>query len=184
MADSQPSKACKRCHEVKPLSEFSAERLSPDGKRYECRPCRAILYREYKAKNPDVVRATQRASYAKNKAKIRVKNVNNSVNNRVRNRDNQRRRRAAGLVPKRSQADRLRQNARYYAKYPEKFVAHRAVAVAVRTGRLIKPKTCSKCGAGGWIQASHDDYTKPLQIEWLCVKCHRIKDAAAYAPKD
>jgi hypothetical protein len=43
---------------------------------------------------------------------------------------------------------------------------------ATRTKQLIKPKNCSKCGKTGRIHGHHNDYKKPLEIEWLCVQCH------------
>jgi len=50
------------------------------------------------------------------------------------------------------------------------------VYLAVKTGKLIRPSTCSKCGAQGKIQGSHNDYTRPLDVEWLCARCHNHKD--------
>lgn len=56
--------------------------------------------------------------------------------------------------------------------------AGRAVRKAIQEGLLHRPDTCEKCGRTNCkIEASHDDYTKPLEVEWLCVRCHRQKDA-------
>lgn len=57
--------------------------------------------------------------------------------------------------------------------------AQNKVERAIKTGFLIRPKTCSKCkqtkifkdGRSG-IQAHHCDYNKPLEVLWLCQKCH------------
>ena len=32
-----------------------------------------------------------------------------------------------------------------------------------------------------FLEMSHDDYDKALQVEFLCVTCHRRKDAANVA---
>jgi len=57
--------------------------------------------------------------------------------------------------------------------------AQNLVYIAVRDGRLVRPERCSKCRSKrGTIEASHDDYSKPLQIEWLCASCHHKKDKA------
>jgi hypothetical protein len=55
-------------------------------------------------------------------------------------------------------------------KYPEKYAARQAVRVALRSGKLTK-KPC-RCGSLN-VQAHHSDYSKPLQVEWLCRPCHR-----------
>ena len=48
--------------------------------------------------------------------------------------------------------------------------ARSAVVYAVRTGRLIR-RACNICGSLG-TEAHHCDYSKPLEVEWLCRKHH------------
>ena len=53
--------------------------------------------------------------------------------------------------------------------------ANHLVTRAVRNGELIRPKTCSACGGNNRalpMHGHHDDYTKPLDVIWLCAKCH------------
>jgi len=69
----------------------------------------------------------------------------------------------------------------YRIKFPEKVSAHQAVHRAIRKGTLIRPDTCEDCGKRGSIEASHNDYSKPLEVNWLCKKCHRIKDNGIWA---
>lgn len=56
---------------------------------------------------------------------------------------------------------------------PEKFAARQQVFTAIRTGKLERPTTCQACGGLGAVEAHHDDYSKPLEVEWLCVPCHK-----------
>jgi len=65
-----------------------------------------------------------------------------------------------------------RGRAKYVQKNPEKWAAHVALNNAVRDGRVTKPGACQNCGAGGRIEGHHDDYAKPLDVEWLCRSCH------------
>jgi len=47
----------------------------------------------------------------------------------------------------------------------------------VRQGNITKPSTCERCGADDKkIEGSHDDYSKVLEVEWLCKSCHVKKD--------
>lgn len=45
---------------------------------------------------------------------------------------------------------------------------------AVHEGRIEKGP-CTRCGAGD-AEAHHEDYSKPLEVVWLCRPCHRIRD--------
>lgn len=51
--------------------------------------------------------------------------------------------------------------------------AHRMVIQALRHGDLIKPCTCGQCGCiTEFLDAHHLDYSKPLEVIWLCRSCH------------
>lgn len=44
---------------------------------------------------------------------------------------------------------------------------------ALRSGKLKKPKTCSKCNKSSEnIEAHHSNYDKPMQVVWVCTSCH------------
>lgn len=45
------------------------------------------------------------------------------------------------------------------------------VAKAIRTGKLV-PQPCEVCGATK-VDAHHDDYSRPLDVRWLCRGHHR-----------
>jgi len=65
-------------------------------------------------------------------------------------------------------------------KYPEKAAAQKTFNEAVRRGRLVRPETCETCRqkpprnrlGRSSIQGHHDDYSKPLEVRWLCQPCH------------
>ena len=60
---------------------------------------------------------------------------------------------------------------------PDKRAAHFMVNNAVRDGRLSKPDRCHECGSGGRIHGHHEDYSKPLEVDWLCPTCHQKRHA-------
>lgn len=43
---------------------------------------------------------------------------------------------------------------------------------AIRDGTLVRPEKCEYCGCNGKIEAHHRDYGKPLEVIWVCRKCH------------
>ena len=58
---------------------------------------------------------------------------------------------------------------------PENNIKNKArtkVNTALKSGVLIRPEYCSCCGAKTFVEAHHKDYNKPLEITWLCKKCH------------
>ena len=61
-------------------------------------------------------------------------------------------------------------------KHPEKASARTALNNAVRYGRIIKPHYCTQCfKTGERIHGHHSDYSKPLDVEWLCAECHGLR---------
>lgn len=56
---------------------------------------------------------------------------------------------------------------------PEKKAAQSAVNNAVRDGRLKKPGHCEDCcSANDRIHGHHEDYSRQLEVVWLCPACH------------
>ena len=66
----------------------------------------------------------------------------------------------------------------YMNDHPEAKAAHRALNIAVRWGR-IKKQPCSNCGSTENLHAHHEDYSKPLDVIWLCCLCHRREHGGA-----
>lgn len=54
------------------------------------------------------------------------------------------------------------------AAHPEKNSAYLKVYRAIKKGLLIR----EKCFCGQKAEAHHDDYSKPLDVKWLCKKHH------------
>lgn len=63
-----------------------------------------------------------------------------------------------------------------------KNAARRSVRWALLSGKMIKPTICEHCGKDSSkgevkrIEAHHHDYSKKLEVEWLCSPCHYKED--------
>lgn len=142
-------KQCFKCKESKPLSEFYKHPMMGDGRLGKCKKC---------AKK-DVADRVDRLS--KNPAWL--------ASERERCRKKQEKYRKLGLYLKVNPETR----SRWIMKNPHKVKAHQLSSRAVRSGKLIKKNACEMCGASGVkIEKHHPDYSKPLFVQWLCVKCH------------
>jgi hypothetical protein len=59
--------------------------------------------------------------------------------------------------------------------HPEIPIAHKAVTDAVKSGALTVPDACEECGQPGAPAAHHENYFRPLAVEWLCRSCHSTR---------
>lgn len=65
---------------------------------------------------------------------------------------------------------------------PQQRAANIAVGNAVRDGRLVPAKACEDCGhdfSEFRREGHHADYSKPLEVEWLCSLCHGKRHRSA-----
>ena len=62
---------------------------------------------------------------------------------------------------------------RYNKNHPERYKAKNVLKVAVIWGK-IKKYPCEVCGDKK-SEGHHEDYSKPLEVIWLCHKHHLIK---------
>ena len=141
-------KTCTKCNESKPVEAFRPDERSPDGYAYWCRRCFNRASEASKRRNKEAYNAKERAKYARRMVKLHGDGyvVGSPENRSVR---------ASKLDP---EVKRLRHNARR--------VTRRAIA----EGKLVK-LPCQVCG--GDSEAHHPDYSKPLDVVWLCASHHK-----------
>jgi hypothetical protein len=59
---------------------------------------------------------------------------------------------------------------------------------AVAKGVIVRPESCDSCGeipprmkdGRSAIQGHHPDYSKPLEVRWLCQRCHHKEHKDAF----
>ena len=76
--------------------------------------------------------------------------------------------------------DGYRYTKRFREKNPEKVLAHDRVRRAKEAGILV-PGPCEVCGATN-AHAHHEDYSKPLEVRWICQPCHNAVHAGERRP--
>lgn len=59
--------------------------------------------------------------------------------------------------------------------------------VYLRRGFILPGTACAECGTDGGLEMHHDDYSKPLEVTWMCRPCHlslhrHVKRAGSDAP--
>lgn len=66
-------------------------------------------------------------------------------------------------------------NKRSLELHPEKTHARSVLKAAVRAGRIVKPGHCEDCCGEfkvAQLHGHHENYEKPLEVNWLCERCH------------
>lgn len=142
-------KECFKCRASKPLDEFYLHPEMADGRLGKCKDCTRRDVRSNR-----VVRIDYYRHYDRGRA-MNPERVEQRVEYLVSE---------AGKSAKR----RSIQNERL--KFPHKTKARQALARAVRSGKLAR-KPCEKCGDAN-SQGHHADYSKPLDVNWLCARHH------------
>jgi len=143
------NKHCGSCNTDKEETEFGKRAASIDGLSAKCKSCQSI-YDKKRANNPDRVKA--RADYSKTADGI-------DSGNRARKKW------AANNKGKIYVATKT-----YREKNPNKSKAHGKVAYEIKLGNLTQ-KPCEVCGDTK-VHGHHDDYSKALDVRWLCSKHH------------
>jgi len=142
-------KTCFKCHVEKPVTDFYVHPQMGDGRLNKCKECTKIDVRKNYIANIDYYRAYEDSRmYEPHRVAARKRYVSSEAGKRAR-------RRAAE---------------NYWTRNPEKRSAHVATRNAIRDGKLVC-MPCEKCGAIK-VDAHHDDYSKPLEVRWLCRKHH------------
>ena len=142
-------KQCFKCSIMKPLEDFYTHPAMADGHLGKCKVCTRKDSTDRRNNKLEEVRAYDRErGFLPHRVEARQEYAQTP----------------AGKA-------KLRQGSKRWAeRNPQKREAHQAVDNAVRDGRLRK-LSCSVCGSEE-SEGHHEDYSKPLEIVWLCPKHH------------
>ena len=144
-------KTCFKCGRLLPISDFYEHPAMSDGHLGKCKECARSDVRANRA-----ARRKQYAAFEVTRNKTETRKAYKSKHCKS-----------------------------YRARNPEKTSAHQAVSRAIARGSIIRPRKCDECGAESdgtrrtQIHAHHDDYSRPLDVRWLCPSCHVKRHAVA-----
>ena len=146
-------KPCICCGEEKPLDEYYTHPRMTDGHLNKCKECVKAYQRTRRIRlletDPNWVR--REAQRCREKARREYRAIRHTS----------------------AYQERMRQaRADWEKRNPDKRSANHLVRSAIRNGTLVKPNQCELCGAGPPIHGHHEDYSEPLIVVWVCVKCH------------
>jgi hypothetical protein len=155
--DLRKNKACKICGASKPLSEFYRHSTMADGRFSSCKSCYikqcAKYYNKHKKTILQRTRARDRVTY---ETKLKTRHAKWRAANK----------------------DKMNSyNKKYKANNQSKIRAHLAIRKAIENGIIARPKACESCGniTNRPLHGHHADYTKQLDVLWVCQPCHRKK---------
>jgi hypothetical protein len=144
------TKVCFKCGQEKPLEAFYRHPQMADGRLNKCKEC---------TKNDTKSNRNEKLEYYQAYDRSR-----GDLPNRI-----EARKAYQGTSQYRESSSAAKQ--RYMRRYPAKTQARNAVNNALRDGRLTK-LPCEVCGSAE-SEAHHDDYSKPLEVRWLCDTDHK-----------
>ena len=188
----EPTKRCYNCKEHLPLDRFYNDKSKRDEKSSECKACcrarskkrwfdltggklarpkrtpeeiaaRKKAYgKRYREENKERVQASIRAWHKSHREYL--------IEYRKATKEHRRKIKAAWY-------EKNKEHVRQYDKKraeanPEKIIARRAVDKALKSGELVK-LPCEACGCKD-VEAHHEDYYKPLDVNWLCKSHHAM----------
>jgi len=126
--------------------------------------------RAYRAKNPQKIRALCKSWRARHPEQVAAYNVAYRAKNLEENRERAKRWRLRNRLHRRIYSQK------YWLKHRAKTLARLAVHRAVKRGKLIRPRSCSRCGRRCQPDGHHHrGYARKnwLHVIWLCRKCHK-----------
>ena len=144
------TKKCFKCGKVKSLDEFYIHKEMTDGHLGKCKNCTKNDVHSHRLLNIDKIR-----EYDKERSMLphRVKA------------------RKEYSMTTRGKSVGNKSKLKWNENNPEKRAASLLLNNAIKYGR-IKKEPCKICGSTKRIHGHHNDYSKPLDVIWLCPQHH------------
>ncbi len=147
-------KMCTKCGVIKDLTEFSVDKRHSDRRASKCKACINVYQKMYRQSvRGKAIRKVHALKEALVKPELR----------KARSRRAYYKNKEAFFINSAKRRNSIQGK------------ASREVHLAVKYGLITKPTICNKCFMElppARIHAHHRDYSKPLEVEWMCAACH------------
>ena len=154
-------KTCTECNEEKDLKEFYKHKSMLDGYLNKCKVCVKTRVNNHRVANIEKI-----MEYDRNRPNSRERVKKNSERiERYKKEDPIKYKKAQEQKNKWAKENRNKNNAQQQARR------------AVFKGTIKRLYKCERCEETENLQGHHPDYSKPLEVLWLCPKCHGAEHA-------
>ena len=160
------SKTCRKCKIDKGLNEFYKSKKYKCGYQAQCIECLRKYSRKYEAKNREERVEKHRHWRDENRDVINARN-------RDRWKEDEEFRTKFDKYKGRYKEWKSAYSRDYKKNNREKCNCREQLRYWIAKGVVQRPDNCQNCGKSVFrIEAHHEDYSKPLEVKWLCQKCH------------
>lgn len=160
------AKVCTWCKEEKSIDCFYNDKSKNDGKQYICKCCSKIKVKEYQKENKEKIRIYDYNRY--HLLTPEEKTIKFSKSYKIRNKN---RFKETGYY----KTEKYKEKQRIKGRDCIKTKARNLLNYNIHKGLVEKPKNCPICNDKDVIiHGHHEDYNKPLDVIWCCIKCHNI----------
>lgn len=176
-------KRCVKCKQFKEESEFYKQKVKRKNGIYnylmnECKKCHIEYSKKHYYKNVEKRKAYSWEYYHKDIEKSRA--YARKVGKKTRQKIEYRKKQAEYYriwykTRGRKRTQRQKELVKFWRELnPEKCKVYKLVELALKSGKIKKPKHCSICMNEQKLVAHHDDYKFLFKVRWLCYSCHKL----------
>lgn len=139
-----------------PLTAFGKNRAKADGLSDDCRECHRVAAAKRRAEFPELTREQTAKSASRPEAVLAKRKYMSEYQRRP--------------------------------DVKQRHKARNAVKDALLSGRMVRPQCCEACEScppPRDLHAHHADYSRPLDVRWLCRQCHaKVHSQSAHSTPD
>ncbi len=195
-------KSCAKCKFTKEITEFTKKKTNKDGLYNYCKDCvknlnqqfyekkrdkLLLVNKKYKEFNKEKIANQSKEYYKKNKTEIlkKVEKYRKLNKEKISLREAKKRlsdpdRFEKNRLKHREWAKKNREKLclyqrRWYQNNKEKRRAHVILSRAIKKKIIMRSDTCQECNKIAKTEGHHENYNEPLNVVWVCKKCHARK---------